>query len=166
MEVEEWRDCVGFPDYMVSNEGRVRNKKPAQRILKGALNDRGYKVFNLRQDGKTRTISLHRLLAKAFIPNPQNKPFVDHIIHAKDEPKNNALSNLRWSTANENARNAHHEVGASNYPGVCAHYKGKYHAKICYEGTQISLGLFKTAEEAAEVREAVALGLFGEFHVK
>lgn len=166
MAVEEWRDCVGFPDYMVSNLGQVRNKKPAQRILKGALNHNGYTMYHLRRNSKTHAISIHRLLATAFIPNPCNKPLVDHIIHVKDEPKNNALSNLRWCTRNENAHNAHHNVGASNYAGVCVSYKGKYHAKISYNGTQISLGLFPTAEEASEFREAVALGLFGDFYIR
>lgn len=92
---EIWRDVVGYEGlYEVSTKGRVRNKK-TNRILGGAYNQFGYKRIIL----KGKKYLIHRLVALAFIPNPQNLPYINHI----DENKNNNdISNLEWVSASYN----------------------------------------------------------------
>lgn len=98
---EIWKDIEGYEGlYQVSNLGRVKRVKTG-RILKGCK-DRygyGYLLVSLYKNGSQSTKRIHRLVAQAFIPNPENKPEVNHI----DENKtNNMISNLEWSTSKEN----------------------------------------------------------------
>lgn len=107
---EEWRDVVGYEGlYQVSNLGRVKslrahNKWGIEResILIPAVEKKGYKRFCLNKNGKGKTVKLHRIIAQAFIPNPDNKPCVDHI---DGNPSNNNVSNLRWVTYWKNKHN-------------------------------------------------------------
>ena len=107
-EGEEWRDVVGFEGlYYVSNLGRVASaqfhNKTNFKLL--SQNDvKGYKFVKLR-DWKNKiegSYPVHRLVASAFIENPENKEQVDHI---DTNPSNNNLTNLRWVTVLENQRN-------------------------------------------------------------
>jgi hypothetical protein len=94
---EEWKKVEGFPNYSVSNLGRVRNDKKNKLLI---LNDsKGYMRVTLYHDGLSRRTLVHRLVATAFIPNPDNKPQVNHIDGNK---KNNCVTNLEWVTAQEN----------------------------------------------------------------
>ena len=116
---ETWKDVMGYEGlYQVSDLGRVRSLKFGKvRILKPGFNSSKYLLVALYLNGKTRNISVHRLVAEAFIPNPLNLPQVNH----KDEDKtNNAADNLEWCTAEYN----------TNY-GTCqarrsAKLKGKF----------------------------------------
>ena len=88
----------GFENYEVSNLGKVRNIKSG-RILKPRLNKNGYLRHCLSENNKQKYLYLHRIIATAFIDNPDEKPCVNHI----DENKlNNDLSNLEWCTVREN----------------------------------------------------------------
>lgn len=95
---EIWRDIEGFEGlYQVSSYGRIKslnyNKTKQERILKNFLNKKGYLQVNLHKDGKIKKFSVHRLVATAFLENPNNLPQVNH----KDENKsNNCVSNLEW----------------------------------------------------------------------
>lgn len=106
MEKEEYRDVVGFEEYFqVSNLGNVFSKR-SNRILKQAKDKAGYWTFATRiggRNGTAHTFRTHRLVAEAFIPNPEGKPFVNHIDGCKT---NNVVSNLEWVTAKENAVHA------------------------------------------------------------
>ena len=109
---EEWRDIKGYEGYyQVSNLGRVRSVDrycacwSSVRFVKGALKNvrphNGYLVVDLSLNGKSKTISVHRLVAQAFIPNTDNLPQVNH----KDENKqNNCVDNLEWCTCEYNIK--------------------------------------------------------------
>ena len=100
-DIEEFRDVVGFEDlYEVSDEGRVRNKNTG-RILKPNKINKGYLQVILCKDGERKPALVHRLVAKAFISNPNHYPQVNHI----DENKsNNHVENLEYCTNQYNIR--------------------------------------------------------------
>lgn len=95
---EVWVDIIDFPGYQVSNTGKVRNVKDF-RLLGQQLNKAGYYTVILRRDLESYTCLVHRLVAIAFIPNPDNLPIVNH----KDENTINPnVENLEWCTAEYN----------------------------------------------------------------
>jgi hypothetical protein len=103
-EKEEWAEIINYENYEVSNLGNVRNKKTG-RILK-SCNKIGYCIIGLCIHSKIKTFSVHRLVAEAFIPNPEKKAHVNH----KDKNKlNNNVKNLEWNTPLEN--NIHRSSG-------------------------------------------------------
>ena len=100
---EEWRDISGFDGYQVSNFGQVRSfKYKTPRIMKLGL-AKGYPRVDLSRDNKKTHMSIHRLVATAFIPNPESKPQVNHI---DGNPKNNCVEKLEWCTSSENNQHA------------------------------------------------------------
>lgn len=103
--VEIWKDVIGYEGlYQVSNLGRVKSFKfKNERLLGGTINHNGYRVVNLTKNGITKHKFVHRLVANAFIDNPQGKPFVNHI---DSNPLNNMVSNLEWCTQSENVHHA------------------------------------------------------------
>lgn len=94
-QMEEWKTVSECPVYEVSNLGRIRR---GNKVFSLHVNIYGYVIANLK--GKRRFV--HRLVAKEFIPNPENKPFVDHINCIKTD---NRVENLQWVTRIENNRN-------------------------------------------------------------
>lgn len=115
LSFEEWKDVVGYEGYyQVSNYGRVKSIQRSVwngkgyfinngKILKQAKNKKGYPIVYLSKNAKQKTITVHRLVALAFISNPQNKPQVNHIDGNK---KNNNVSNLEWCSNQENQLHA------------------------------------------------------------
>ena len=118
---EVWRVIKGFPRYKISNKGRVKSftnpKNP--KILRPSKNKGGYLFVHLSKgkewgNGETVCVRIHQLVARAFIPNPQNKCHIDHIdcnrennyVHINaDGTVDMEKSNLRWVTPRENAAN-------------------------------------------------------------
>lgn len=98
--MEKWNVIIDYPGYEVSNMGRVRNSR--KQILKSALRpNTGYEYVVLRNGNKTYHANIQRLVAMAFIPNPQNYPIVNH----KNEIRtDNRVENLEWCTASYNAK--------------------------------------------------------------
>lgn len=95
---ENWKKVKGFELYSVSDQGNVRNDKTG-RILKGGLDTYGYPQVILCKNGARVNRKVHRLVAEAFVPNPDNKPQVNHIDGNK---QNNAATNLEFCTYQEN----------------------------------------------------------------
>lgn len=101
---EEWKPIENYEDlYWVSNLGNVKSKRKDKKL---SVNIDGYYVVNLSKNGKTKTFTVHRLVAQAFSSNPYNLPQVNH----KDENKlNNNVDNLEWCNSNYN-----HNYGTRN----------------------------------------------------
>ena len=96
----EWKQIEDYPNYFVSNTGLVRNKKG--KIL-APIRMEDYLTYNLYLNNKSSKKLAHRLVALAFLSNPENKPCVDHIDRDKH---NNKIENLRFATYLENSRNS------------------------------------------------------------
>lgn len=101
---EVWKDIVGFEGkYQVSNLGRVKSFALGfPKILKGKVQKNGYLLYNLSVSKNNIVYKKgHRLVAEYFIPNPDNKPYVNHI---DGDKTNNHIDNLEWCTPAENNR--------------------------------------------------------------
>lgn len=100
--MEEWRDVKGYEGmYQISNYGRVKSlgridrlgQKVDEKMRNQQIDKNGYKSVMLSKDGNRKRYLVHRLVAEAFIPNPNNYPQINH----KDENKiNNKVNNLEW----------------------------------------------------------------------
>lgn len=108
--MEDWKIIEEYPNYMVSSEGKVksierndgRGRHKKGKILSPRYNTRGYITVVLYKNGKPQTFRVNRLVAQVFIPNPDNKPYVDHI---NGDRADNRVCNLRWVTHKENMNN-------------------------------------------------------------
>ena len=111
---EIWKDIKGYEGfYQVSNQGRVRSvereicksnnmKQISKSYILKFEKGKGYNYVHLFKNGTRKRMAVHRLVAIAFIPNPDNKPEVDHINTIKID---NRVENLRWVTPKENMNN-------------------------------------------------------------
>jgi hypothetical protein len=138
---EIWHPCAGFEThYKVSNLGNVRSigrvannghnngvRKLQSKMLKPCLSKSGYLLVSFCVDNIKSNHNVHRLVARAFIPNESNKPQVNH----KDGDKlNNCVENLEWATASENTKHAYSVLNVF-------HYKRNFKNRIeALEGTQ------------------------------
>jgi len=103
-QVEKWMPVHDFENnYKISSLGKIFNIKRG-RLLKPVLNKSGYYTIRLCKDGKKKGFFFHRLLAIHFIPNPENKPFINHKNGVRGD---NRLSNLEWCTQKENIHHYH-----------------------------------------------------------
>lgn len=103
--MEVWKNIEGYENYIVSNMGKVKNIITGK-VLKQHNSGNGYlHVCLYNKEHKGRTIMVHRLVAKAFIPNPNNLPQINHIDECKE---NNCFSNLEWCTSEENINHGTH----------------------------------------------------------
>ena len=100
---EVWKPIDGANgQYEVSNMGNLRNSK-THRPVKGTPDKKGYLRFRPTINRKKKSFKVHRIVALAFIPNPENKPHVNHINGIKSD---NRAENLEWVTCKENAEHA------------------------------------------------------------
>ena len=108
--MEVWKTITNFPRYSVSSHGRIKNSETG-RILKINPNSRGYYQVGFTLHNKYHPKTVHRLVALAFIPNPGNKPQVNHKDGIK---KHNESDNLEWVTNSENQIHAYDNGLSSN----------------------------------------------------
>lgn len=134
MNEEIWRDIKGYEGlYQISSIGRVKRlekirrngrgyRKYKEQITDGYIDDVGYRYVILTKERKEKRFRLHRLVAEAFIPNPDNKPEIDHINTNRTD---NRIENLRWVTRKENLNNKITKIKMSHLPKP----KGKNHPR-------------------------------------
>ena len=156
---EIWKDIQNYEgSYQVSNYGRVkslsrvdsRGNKRNEKILKGRKNRQGYYDVALCKNGKRKYCRINRLVAEAFIPNPNNYPITNH----KDEnPSNNHVDNLEWCTYKYN----------NNY-GTCIKRRSKSKSKkvVCINTGEI----FNSIKEATECCKLKGQGIIHQIKGK
>ena len=132
-----------YPMYSIGIDGSIMNNETGH-IQNPLISSLGYYTVSLDK----KRLYVHRLLAKAFIPNPDNKPFIDHINRNKLD---NTLENLRWATRFENAQNC--SVYTNNKlkeQYICKHVRGYvFQRAINYKKIR---KYFKTLQEAIDYR--------------
>lgn len=102
--MERWKEVPNTNGkILISDKGRVRSLLRDDRILKTQKDRKGYPRVRITINRKKRAYRVHRLVASAFIPNPENKPQVNHIDGNKN---NNCVGNLEWCDGRENCRHA------------------------------------------------------------
>lgn len=158
---EIWMSIIGYESmYQVSNIGRVISVKTTYKkkipYLSHHIDKYGYPYVILTSHSKSRRIKIHRLIAQSFIPNPENKPEVDHI---DGNRMNFNIDNLRWCTRKENMNNVITKKRISiskmgKKPSMYAILKSKeYSSKplvvLSKEGNEIEK--FKSVVEASEI---------------
>jgi hypothetical protein len=169
--MEEWKEIVGYEGYYeVSNMGQIRSmdrvvattnkggdctKFLKGQIIKQCLNsNQNYWTVCLGKEGKLKTHRVNRLVGLAFILNPDNKPYVDHINRDKLD---NKVSNLRWSTEAENNLNMRRgNTGKVHIYQVYdeRHYKSPYKVKYT-KNEKMTFKHFKTLEDALVFRSTI-----------
>jgi len=120
---EIWKPIQHYEEsYAISNLGQIKsidryvNSKIGKRLSRGViktpkLDKDGYAITSLYKNQKAKFISIHRLVATHFIPNPENKPQVNHIDGNK---LNNCVNNLEWCTSIENIKHSWDKLGRNN----------------------------------------------------
>lgn len=149
--MEEWKVIRDYPMYEVSSEGRIRsyyNGNHGRRIIPKILSlktDRiGYTFIHLKNESGRKPLRVHRLVAEAFIPNPDNLPEVNH----KDENKsNNSVYNLEWCKRLYNVR--YSKIWESNERAV-----------LQYTETGIFIKEYKSLSEAARDNNVTPQSIF------
>ena len=121
--------------YEVSTLGRIRNSI-TKFVRKTTPSKRGYPVFSCTLNGKFMLVNVHKCVAQAFIPNPKNKPQVNHI---DGDKTNNCVSNLEWATSKENTAHARN-VGLHTSDGD---------KEVIQIKDGIVIGEYRSASEAA-----------------
>ena len=120
IEGETWKTIPGFPRYMVSDQGRVFSGVRSCRFLSQTLTPQGYPYVSLMLDGKAHKTTVHKLVAKAFVSNPECHSVINHKNGIKHD---NRSCNLEWCTYGENNDHAR-DTGLANSFGE-THYAAK-----------------------------------------
>jgi hypothetical protein len=151
MEIE------GYNNYLIYETGDVFNNKK-NRFLKPSKMKNGYIKVELCKNGKQKTFKIHRLVAEYYIPNPENKPEVNHI---DGDKCNNSVENLEWNTRKENM-NSFQILKTNNTSGIKNISYHKTNNSYLYKKTiygKKHRKYFKTFEEACEYKREYELNL-------
>ena len=169
---ETWYPLKNWPGYEISTNQRVRSFKDKYGFGKNEYADEptvleeqthrlGYKYVNLRKDGRTHKGYIHRLMAETFIPNPDNKPEVNH---ENGDKADNRIENLTWNTRVENMAHARRTGLWDIERSTAAAIESCRREVYCYEDDRF----FHTAAEAADYygvsRGSITLCCQGKMH--
>lgn len=159
---EIWKDVIGYEGlYQVSNLGRVKSLvfsrekylSPGKNVIHTKYGDAVYLFVPLSKNGVRKNGGIHRLVAQAFIPNPENKREVNH----KDgNPSNNRVENLEWCTHRENIL---HSVRVLGHSHIIGHTPYKIR---CVETGEIFESVRKAAEATGISRDRIKTQLAGK----
>lgn len=145
MMSEEWRIMTSFPDYSISNLGNIKHNETNQ-IMNKTCDSNGYEYITFR-------LRVGREVAKAFLPNLDNKPHVDHINRIRND---NRVENLRWATVSENNFNRSYPCHKDNQlhePYISKH-RNMFEYRRMRNGV-VDRKRFKTLEEAKSYRDSL-----------
>ena len=143
--MESWKSIDEYSDYEVSTLGRVRR---GERMLKPGLTKRGYMLVELWANSIGKSKMVHRLVALAFIPNPDNKKEVDHINRIRTD---NRIENMRWATRSENAINV---PTRAKHRHIINKASGSYRVQIRRNNNWVFIKTYATLDEAIAGRDA------------
>lgn len=147
--MEEWRDVSGYEGlYQVSSLGNVRSKRGE---IIGGLDTDGYRIFTACLNGTQKTLRVAKEVGLAFIPNPDNKPTIDHINRNRTD---NRVENLRWCSYQEQNMNRHHQLSRSGERHIYLNKRGHYEITIKRGGKVVFKTCRATIESAKEARDA------------
>ena len=157
---EIYVNISNYPNYQISNHGNIKSVITGK-FLKGTLSC-GYMRVGLKNDDGKSCLLIHRLIANEFIPNPDDKKFVDHMDRNRT---NNNILNLRWVTSTENNQNT--SMKSTNTSGTIGvgfdKRSNKWRSYIAVNKRQIELGRFVNKEDAIIARTNAEILYFQEF---
>jgi hypothetical protein len=164
MNAEEWRPIAGFPDYFVNRHGEVLSlKRGGPRILRGSVDDHGYRAVGLRRDGRLSIQRVHRLMVTAFYGPRDSETQTRHL---DGNRLNNDLRNLTWGTRSDNMRDklrhgTDHNASKSHCPtgheytaaNTYVARQNQRHCRRCHRDSQRAY-VTRQAQRAAGIRAA------------
>lgn len=187
-QIKKWKDILGYEGwYQASNIGEIKRIKPyknqyaewkSNKILKPTKSRKGYLYVTLRKNDLSSRIFVHRIIAKTYIPNYENKPYINHI---DGNPLNNNVSNLEWCTQKENMIHCYNVLKhkSSNYKKYGE--KSSNHRKViqldrnrkvikiwdCIKNASLSLNIKPTSiSNCLTKRSKTAGGFIWEYYLK
>ena len=139
-------EIQGFENYLIYPDGRVWSKIGKGRFLKPDPDNKGYMKLNLYHNKKKYPRKIHRLVAQHYIPNPENKPEVDHKNRIRND---NRIENLRWATPKEQCENK--KIQCNNKTGhkkISITRQGTYFVRAKINGKLYGNKTFKSKIDA------------------
>ena len=150
---EEWEYINGFPDYMISNKARVWSIKTQRFLTVKPMDDHGHLGVCLYKDGNRYYKYIHRLVAEAFIPNPNDLPIVRHLY---DDPSQNEYEDLSWGTQKDNIHDCI-KNGRAYFLTSKDRYKGNKDRMMAIIAINVKTGEQKTFESQNEASRSLKI---------
>jgi len=147
--MDNFEPLKGYEEkYSINRNGEIFSNSH-KKIMKPQSDTCGYLRVNLTKNSIQKKVSLHKLLALQFIPNPNNYPIIDHIDRNKH---NNSLDNLRWTTISINSRNWN-RPNNSGFPNIFINSCGYFRVAIYLNKKYVFSKTYKTLDEALSERD-------------